>query len=243
MIQIRKSEDRGHFDHGWLQSAHTFSFGDYQDPDHVRVGPLRVINEDYIQGGQGFPTHGHRDMEIITIVLEGMLEHRDSTGGHGLIKPGEVQKMSAGTGIQHSEYNALKDQRTHLYQLWIFPDQKNLRPGYEQKDFSAAFSTGLPTVVCNPSGESEAIRIHQDAEIWVWNPHSENQAWTLPTNRHALAWVQVMEGSCSIGDTPLKSGDGARWEKNDQNQNLTLRPEKGSKLLVFLLNPLNGDKH
>ena len=138
MIQIRKAKDRGHFDHGWLETFHTFSFGDYQDPEHTRFRSLRVMNEDWVMPGKGFGTHPHRDMEIVTYVLEGALEHKDSMGNGSVLRPGEFQRMSAGTGITHSEFNPSSSEPVHLYQIWLFPERKGIQPGYEQKAFDAS---------------------------------------------------------------------------------------------------------
>ncbi len=208
MITLRQSSDRGYFDHGWLKTFHSFSFGDYFDANHVQFGPLRVINEDVIAAGAGFPTHGHRDMEIITYVLSGAVAHKDSTGGEGVIKPGEVQMMTAGKGIRHSEFNGRKDVDTHLYQIWIHPDRVGLAPGYRQRDFSAAIATGKPVLLVAPRGEDGALEINQDAKLWA-RKFAPQDAWelTLPSGR--LGWLQVTQGKVSLNDRELTAGDGA----------------------------------
>lgn len=208
MMQVRKSEERGHSNHGWLDSKFSFSFADYYDPDFMGFRDLRVINEDKIQGGTGFPTHPHRDMEIITYVIDGALEHKDSTGTSAVIRPGEVQRMSAGTGIQHSEYNHLKDKATHLLQIWIMPNKRGIQPGYEQKDFAGKIASGNPTLVVSPDGRDGSVRIQQDAELWVakWARANEH-SFTLRDGRYA--WLQVVSGALDVNGTPLAAGDGA----------------------------------
>ena len=208
MITIRKSQDRGHARHGWLDSRHTFSFADYHDPDQMGYRTLRVINEDRVEPGQGFGTHPHRDMEIISYVLDGALEHKDSMGTSSTIKPGEVQRMSAGTGVLHSEYNPSNTEPVHFLQIWIFPEKKNLKPGYEQKAFPAAERTNTLRLVASPDGRDGSVTIHQDAELYT----------TLLTKggkvTHALrpgrfAWVQVARGGVTLNGQVLKTGDGA----------------------------------
>src|SRR5437588_5913412 len=165
MIRIRKASERGHFDHGWLDTYHTFSFGDYYDPAHMGFRALRVINDDRVQPGQGFGMHGHRDMEIITYVLEGTLEHRDSLGNGEVLRPGELQHMTAGTGVRHSEFNPSETEAVHLYQIWLLPDRRSLPPGYEQTAFPAAERQGRLRVVASPDGRDGSLRIHQDATL------------------------------------------------------------------------------
>src|SRR6202789_3499525 len=167
MNNIRRSADRGHADHGWLNSYHSFSFGDYFDSKHVEFGPLRVINEDRVTAGEGFGTHPHRDMEIISYVLEGALEHRDSMGTGSVIRPGDVQRMSAGTGVRHSEYNPSRDELVHFVQTWILPSQQGLKPSYEQKSFSIAERSGRLRLVASPEGREGSLTLHQDASLYA----------------------------------------------------------------------------
>src|SRR5580692_3835057 len=167
MIEIRKSADRGHADHGWLNTRFTFSFADYYDPKHEQFRTLRVMNDDRVAGGGGFPTHGHRDMEIVTYVLEGALAHRDSMGNGSTIRPGDVQRMSAGTGVQHSEFNALPNDTTHLLQIWVIPQRAGDQPGYEEKRFDAADKRGRLRIVASPDGRDGSVTIHSDASIYA----------------------------------------------------------------------------
>ena len=169
MLTVRKAEDRGHANHGWLNSHHTFSFADYYDPRHMGFGPLRVINDDTVAGGGGFPTHGHRDMEIISYVLQGALEHRDSLGTGSVMKPGDVQRMSAGTGVMHSEYNASQRDPVHFLQIWIEPNVRGVAPSYEEKRLDAAAGSGLK-LIASSDGREGSVRIHQDASVYVTRP-------------------------------------------------------------------------
>ena len=208
MIAVRKSEDRGYFDHGWLKTHHTFSFDQYYDPKHVHFRSLRVINEDFVAPGVGFPTHPHRDMEIITYVLEGALAHKDSLGTGAVIRPGEGQRMSAGTGIQHSEFNASKDEPVHLLQIWILPEQKGLQPSYEQKAFPDEEKQGKLRLIAAREPRDAAVKIHQDVELYVCKlAPGQEVAHTLREGRHA--WVQVARGEVTVNGTRLKQGDGA----------------------------------
>jgi quercetin 2,3-dioxygenase len=208
MILIRKSNDRGHADHGWLDSRFTFSFSDYYDPQHVQFRTLRVMNDDRIAGGGGFPTHPHRDMEIVTYVLEGALAHKDSLGNGSVIKPGDVQYMSAGTGVAHSEFNASDSETAHLYQIWMFPDRQGYQPVYDQKHFTDADKRSKLRLVVSPDGHDGSVEIRQDNELYatVLSP-GESVEHALKPDRHA--YVQVARGSVTLNGQPLDAGDGA----------------------------------
>ena len=211
MITIRKAKERGHADHGWLDTYHTFSFADYWDPRHMGWGPLRVINEDRVAPGTGFPTHGHRDMEIITYVLEGALEHRDSLGTGSVIRPGEVQRMSAGTGVRHSEYNASKTEPVHLLQIWIQPARPGIAPGYEQKTFGDAERRGRLRLIAAADGRDGAVTIHQDAAVYATTlARGQRVEHTLEPRR--LAWLQIARGAPLVNGERLEQGDGAAIE-------------------------------
>jgi quercetin 2,3-dioxygenase len=208
MLQVRRSAERGFFDHGWLKTYHTFSFGDYEDTAWVDFGPLRVINDDRVAPGEGFGKHGHRDMEILTYILKGQLEHRDSLGNGSLIRVGDVQRMSAGTGVLHSESNPSGEEEVHLLQVWIRPEAERLAPEYEQKHFSAADRRGRLRLIASHSGEDGSVHIHQDARVYAGlfdgNEHAELSI--APGRR---AWVQLARGALSVNDTRLEAGDGA----------------------------------
>ncbi len=208
MIAIRKSEARGHANHGWLDSYHTFSFANYYDPKYMNFRSLRVINEDVINGGKGFGTHGHTDMEIITYVLEGALEHKDSLGTGAVIKPGEVQRMSAGTGIQHSEFNHSPTDSVHLLQIWLLPDRNGLTPSYEQRDFPLAERQGTLRLVAARDARDGAVKIHQDVDLYAAVLDKDARvSHVLQSNRYA--WVQVARGSVLLNGLALEQGDGA----------------------------------
>jgi redox-sensitive bicupin YhaK (pirin superfamily) len=207
MIQIRKAEDRGHFDHGWLDTYHTFSFGDYQDPEQMGFRSLRVMNEDRVEPGKGFGTHPHRDMEIVTYVLEGALEHKDSMGNGEVLRPGEFQRMSAGTGITHSEFNPSDTEPVHLYQIWLFPERKGIEPSYEQKRFGDDEMTNRLRLVASPDASDGSLMIHQDARIYLAKLDSGKQlVHELAADRHS--WLQVLRGSSSLNGHDLNEGDG-----------------------------------
>lgn len=208
MIQIRKAQDRGHFDHGWLNTFHTFSFADYYDPAHMGFRSLRVINEDRVQPGQGFGTHGHRDMEIITCVLEGALEHKDSLGNGSVIRPGELQRMSAGTGIRHSEFNPSQAEWVHLYQIWLLPSRRGVPPSYEQRRFDDAEQQGRLRLVASPDGADGSLTIQQDARVYLASL-APGQAVSHSVERGRAVWLQVLRGAVRCLDTPLAVGDGA----------------------------------
>jgi quercetin 2,3-dioxygenase len=208
MILVRKSNDRGHADHGWLDTRFTFSFSDYYDPQHVQFRTLRVMNDDRIAGGGGFPTHPHRDMEIVTYVLEGALAHKDSMGNGSVIKPGDVQYMSAGTGVAHSEFNASDSETAHLYQIWMFPDRQGYKPAYDQKHFTDADKRGKLRLVVSPDGRDGSVQIRQDNELYATVlARGESVEHALKPARHA--YVQVARGSVTLNGEPLEAGDGA----------------------------------
>jgi redox-sensitive bicupin YhaK (pirin superfamily) len=208
MITIRKAQERGHFDHGWLDTRHTFSFASYHDEDHMGFRALRVINEDRVKPGEGFGTHGHRDMEILSYVLEGALAHRDSTGGEGVLRPGEVQRMSAGTGVMHSEFNGSRDAPVHFLQIWLLPDRPGHRPSYEQKLFPEAERKGKLQLVASPEAADGSLTIHQDARAYASVLGSgEAVRHPLAAGRHA--WVQVARGEVTVNGKALRAGDGA----------------------------------
>ena len=205
MFTLRKAKERGHANHGWLDSYHTFSFADYYDPRHMSFGALRVINEDVIEGGSGFPAHGHRDMEIITYIVEGALEHKDSMGISAVIRPGEVQTMSAGTGVRHSEFNHMKDQKTHLLQIWIMPAKEGIAPAYGQKKFEFEKAKGM-TLVVSQKGVAGSLPINQDANIYVakWLRGDRSEFKIKPGRR---AWIQMVKGSLEVSGKSLSAGD------------------------------------
>ena len=206
MIHIHKSGERGFADHGWLRSFHSFSFADYYDEKRMGFGPLRVINEDRVNAGMGFGTHGHRDMEIISYVLEGELEHKDSMGNGSVIRPGDVQRMSAGTGVRHSEFNPSKSQLVHFLQIWIEPSVTGIAPGYEEKRFEPAEKRGRLRLVASPDGADGSVKIHQDARVYAALIDGAESA------RHAISpgrrgYVYVARGSVTVNGKPLDTGD------------------------------------
>ena len=208
MMDIRKSQERGHANHGWLDSHFTFSFADYVDPQHVQFRTLRVMNDDRVGGGGGFPKHTHRDMEIVTYVLEGALEHQDSMGNGSVIKPGEVQYMSAGTGVAHSEFNASKTEPVHLYQIWMLPEKQGLQPVYDQKNFSEAEKRGKLRLVASPDGRNGSVKIRQNNELYATVLGAgETVKHELKKDRYA--YVQVARGSVKLNGTKLDARDGA----------------------------------
>jgi redox-sensitive bicupin YhaK (pirin superfamily) len=208
MITLRPSQERGNFDHGWLKTFHTFSFADYYDPKHVHFRALRVINEDWVEPGMGFGTHPHRDMEIITYVLEGELAHKDSMGNGTPIRPGEVQRMSAGTGVLHSEYNHSDEEAVHLLQIWIMPDKRGIQPSYEQKTFSDEEKRDRLRLIASPTGRDGSVTINADAEVYATLLDSgKSVRHELAGGRHA--WIQVARGSVAVNGNTLSAGDGA----------------------------------
>jgi len=209
MMELRRSADRGHAQHGWLDSRHSFSFADYYDPEHMGFGPLRVINEDRVEPGRGFGTHGHRDMEIISYVLEGELQHRDSMGNGSVIVPGDVQRMSAGRGVQHSEYNPSRTQPTHFLQIWIEPSVHGIEPEYEQKHFSQDQKRNRLRLVASPDRVKDAVHLHQDARIYAAVlDGADAVAHALVPGRRA--YVHVVVGAAHVNDVRLEAGDAAR---------------------------------
>ena len=208
MIQIRKADERGHFDHGWLDTFHTFSFGSYRDPEHMGFRSLRVMNEDRVQAGQGFGTHPHHDMEIVTYVLEGALEHKDSMGNGSVLRPGEFQRMTAGTGITHSEFNPSDSELVHLYQIWILPERNGLEPSYEQRAFAEDERRGRFCVVASRDGRDGSLTVSQDAAIFLSSIDAGQQvAHELKPDRHV--WLQVLRGAIELNGNPIVAGDGA----------------------------------
>ena len=207
MLQIRRSAERGHFDHGWLDTRHTFSFGDYHDRRFMGFRDLRVINEDRVRPGQGFGTHGHRDMEILSYVLEGGLAHKDSLGNGSVIVPGDVQYMSAGTGVRHSEYNVSPTEPVHFMQIWIIPNAEGLPPRYDQKRFDTEATKGRLRLVASPDGADGSIAIRQDARVYASRLGAgESSTLALPPGRHL--WVQVVRGEVDVNGQALSAGDG-----------------------------------
>jgi redox-sensitive bicupin YhaK (pirin superfamily) len=229
MITMRKSNDRGHADHGWLNTRFTFSFADYFDLEHVQFRTLRVMNDDRILGGGGFPTHPHKDMEIVTYVLEGALAHKDSMGNGSVIRPGDVQYMSAGTGVAHSEFNASEKEAVHLYQIWMFPDKKGYKPVYDQKHFGEAEKSGKLRLVASPDGRDGSVKIRQDNELYatVLGP-GQVVKHELRPDRHA--YVQVARGSVALNGEKLETGDGAAISGE---QALELRGVAKAEILLF----------
>ncbi len=229
MVTIIKSKNRGFADHGWLKSFHTFSFADYYDPVKMGFGSLRVINEDRIEAGTGFGTHPHRDMEIISYVIEGALEHKDSMGTESIILPGEVQRMSAGIGIRHSEYNHSKTKQAHFLQIWVIPEKLELPPSYEQKSFEADFEKNDLVLVGSQNGRNGSITIHQDLNLYACKSKAAGKK-ILSTGLNRKIWVQNIKGQVQVNDFTLESGDAAGFEKVET---LNLNWTDGSEFLVF----------
>ena len=228
MIQIRRSNDRGHFSHGWLDTYHTFSFGDYHDPAHMAFRSLRVMNEDWIDAAKGFGMHGHRDMEIVTYVLEGELEHRDSMGNGSVLRSGDFQRMTAGTGVRHSEFNPSASERTHLYQIWLLPEKPGLTPSYEElRSEDRTRGDGLQ-LVASRDGRG-ALTIHQDARIFLGAiSKGESVAQPIKSGRHV--WLQVLRGSVALNERPLAAGDGAAISNEND---LTISAIEDSEVMLF----------
>ena len=229
MNEIRRSSERGLADHGWLRSFHTFSFADYYDPQHMGVGPLRVINEDRVQAGAGFGSHGHRDMEILSYVLEGELAHQDSMGNGSVIRPGDVQRMSAGTGVRHSEFNGSQEHPVHFLQIWIEPQQRGIEPGYEEQHFSAADKRGRLRLIASPDRAAGSLLIHQDARVYAGLLDGAERA-QLALGPERQAYVHVARGSLEVNGTALAAGDALRLQPA---QPLELAQGRDAEVLVF----------
>lgn len=229
MITIRKARNRGHANHGWLDTYHTFSFSSYYDPAHMGFRSLRVMNEDFIAAGAGFGTHPHHDMEIVTYVLEGALEHKDSMGNGEVLRPGEFQRMSAGTGITHSEFNPSPEQPTHLYQIWLLPQSKGIEPSYEQKYFDDSRMHNGLRLVASPDGADGSLTIHQDARIYLSKIDTgQSVDLELPTGRHA--WLQVLRGSVTLNGQPMNTSDGAAVSEESR---LTIKADSNAEIMLF----------
>jgi redox-sensitive bicupin YhaK (pirin superfamily) len=229
MISIRKSTERGHFDHGWLNTYHTFSFDQYYDPRYVGFRSLRVINEDFVAPGRGFPTHGHRDMEIITYILEGALQHEDSMGNGSVIRPGDVQRMTAGTGVRHSEKNASDSERVHLLQIWILPNADSLAPGYEQKAFSEEERRGQLRLIASEDGSDDSVKLNQDVSLFASIlGGGQGVERTMDPNRYG--WIQVARGSITVNGEKAEQGDGVVIVAEPA---LSIRAEEPSEILLF----------
>jgi len=232
MINIRRSNERGHANHGWLDTHFSFSFADYYDPQLIGFRNLRVINEDFIEPAQGFPKHGHRDMEIITYMISGELSHRDSMGNGETIRPNEVQRMTAGTGVLHSEYSSPTD-RTHLLQIWILPEKRNLQPGYEQKEFSPEEKQGKLKLIASRGGDDGSVHINQDVKVYasILN-NGEEVSQDLSGGRHA--WIQLINGSLNVNGEKLEAGDGAAV--SDESRLKISAQTDSTEFLLFDLN-------
>ena len=229
MITIRRARERGHFDHGWLNTYHTFSFDQYYDPRYMGFRTLRVINEDFVAGGRGFPKHGHRDMEIITYILEGALKHEDSMGNGSVIRPGDVQRMTAGTGVRHSEANASDSEQVHLLQIWILPHTVGLEPGYEQKAFTEDERRGRLKLIASEDASEGSVTVHQDVKLFASIlPAGEQVEHTMDQQRYA--WIQVARGAVSVNGEKAEQGDGAIAAGES---NLRISAEENAEVLLF----------
>jgi quercetin 2,3-dioxygenase len=229
MNAIRRSDERGHAQHGWLDSFHSFSFADYHDPAHMGFGPLRVINEDRVQAGRGFGTHGHRDMEIISYVLEGALAHEDSMGNGSVIRPGDVQRMSAGTGVMHSEFNASKEEPVHFLQIWIEPDRRGLPPSYEEKRFDEASKRGQWRLIASRDARDGSVLIHQDADVFVAQLDA-GQALEREVDATRRGYVHVIRGELRANGQALRAGDALKLERESK---LVLDGTRAAEILFF----------
>ena len=229
MTEIRRSNERGYADHGWLKSFHTFSFADYFDPEHVQVGPLRVINEDRVTAGQGFGTHGHRDMEIISYVLDGELAHKDSMGNGSTIRPGDVQRMSAGSGVRHSEFNPSSTQPVHFLQIWIQPNAQGIEPSYEEKRFSVQEKRGRLRIIASPDQAEGSVLIHQDARVYA-GLFDGSESATLNVESGRTLYVHVARGTVTANGTVLNGGDAVTLTDTEK---LELQHGQQAEVLVF----------
>lgn len=229
MIRVRKSNERGGGDHGWLRTKHTFSFGQYYDPQQMGFRSLRVMNEDFIAPGRGFGTHPHDNMEIITYVLDGELAHRDSMGNGSTLTPGRFQRMSAGTGVTHSEYNASQERQVHLYQIWIMPNVKNVKPSYEELDVPREAKLNRLRLVASPDGRDQSLTIHQDAAIYLSDLEAGGEA-SLPLGAGRHAWVQVLRGGATVNGEALTAGDAAAVSEEAA---VAIRADEAAEVMVF----------
>ncbi len=232
MIELRKSAERGHANHGWLDAHHSFSFADYYDPEHMGFGPLRVLNDDRISAGMGFGTHGHKDMEIITYVLEGELAHKDSMGNGSVIRPGDVQRMSAGTGVMHSEFNHAEDRVTHLLQIWIEPKVLGIPPEYEEKRFTATEKRGRLRLIASPDGEDGSVVLHQDVKLYAGLFDGDEHA-DLTISAGHKAYLHVARGAINVNGVDLEEGDALKLVNETE---LHLMRGAGAEVLFFDLN-------
>jgi quercetin 2,3-dioxygenase len=229
MITIRPASERGRGEYGWLDTRHTFSFNEYHDGRHMSFRALRVMNEDWIAPGKGFGTHGHRDMEIVTYVLDGALAHKDSLGNGSVLRPGEFQRMTAGTGIEHSEFNPSDSEPVHLYQIWLFPERRGLVPSYDQRAFPLAERQGKLRLVASPDGRDGSLSINQDAEVYLTTLDAGDQVThSLPAGRHA--WIQVLRGGVRLNDVDLAVSDGAAVSEESV---LSVRASQPSEVMLF----------
>jgi quercetin 2,3-dioxygenase len=229
MISIRRAKERGHFDHGWLNTYHTFSFDQYYDPRFMGFRSLRVINEDFVAPGRGFPMHGHRDMEIITYILEGALKHEDSIGNGSEIRPGDVQRMTAGTGVRHSEKNASNTERVHLLQVWILPNAENLKPGYEQKAFSKEERRGQLRLIASGDGRDGSVQLNQDVSLFASILDADQRVERAMDAAH-YAWIQVARGSVDVNGENAEQGDGVVVVGESE---LKIKARESSEILLF----------
>jgi len=228
LITLRFARDRGHANHGWLDTWHTFSFASYHDPRHMGFRSLRVINDDTVDAGMGFGTHRHQDMEIVTYVLDGALEHKDSLGTGSVIRPGEVQRMSAGTGVSHSEFNASKDEPVHFLQIWMLPAARGIAPGYEQRSFSREARAGKLALVASPDGAEGSVRVHADVRLFATLLDADAKVERVLEGRHA--WVHVARGRVELNGFELSTGDGAALTEEAK---VSLFAHEASEVLVF----------
>jgi quercetin 2,3-dioxygenase len=233
MHTVRLSHDRGHADIGWLNSRHTFSFGDYHDPHFMGFGPLRVINEDRVAPGKGFGEHSHRDMEILSWVLDGALEHKDSLGTGAVIRPGELQRMTAGTGVTHSEFNASKSEPVHFLQIWLLPERRGLEPGYEQRTFSPAELQDRWRLIAAHDGRDGAVKVHQDADLYVARVSASTELVHAPAPGRR-SWLQVARGSVEVDGEVLAAGDAISWVGASK---VAVRAREAAEILLFDMAP------